>query len=100
MEIDEIIEIFRDIAVEESVYAPSFTVDCLLEVDVLMKGGHAIVIYCGKKVYVDCSATSPEGHFGVDETMITPIKDIEEIHLKMRWAFEMTCKGLKNLLFL
>ena len=84
MEIDEIIEIFRDIAVEESVYAPSFTVDCLLQVDVIMRGGHTITIYCGERTFVDCSGISPEGHFGVDETMITPIKDIEEIHLKMR----------------
>ena len=81
---DKIIEIFRDIAVEESVYAPSFTVDCLLQVDVIMRGGHTITIYCGERTFVDCSGISPEGHFGVDETMITPIKDIEEIHLKMR----------------
>ena len=33
---DDIIAMFRDIAVEESVYAPAFTVDCLLEVHVLM----------------------------------------------------------------
>ena len=80
----EIIKIFRDIAAEESIYAPSFTVDCLLQVDVVMKGNHTIVIYCGEKACVDCSATSPDGHFGVDETMITPIKDIEEIHLHFR----------------
>ena len=41
---DEIIEIFSDIAVEESEYAPSFTVDCLLQVDVIMKGGHTITV--------------------------------------------------------
>lgn len=81
---DEIIEIFRDIAVEESEYAPSFTVDCLLQVDVLMKGGHTITIYCGEKAHVDCSGISPDGHFGVDETEIKPIKDIESIHLKLR----------------
>lgn len=81
---DEIIEIFREIAVHESEYASSFTVDCLLQVDVLMKGGHTITIYCGEKAYVDCSGLSPDGHFGVDETMIKPICDIEEIHLKMR----------------
>ena len=81
---DEIIEIFRDIAVEESEYAPSFTVDCLLQVDVLMKGGHTITIYCGEKAHVDCSGISPDGHFGVDETKIKPIKDIESIHLKLR----------------
>ena len=28
---DEIIQMFRDIAVEESVYAPSFAVDCLFK---------------------------------------------------------------------
>ena len=81
---DEIIQMFRDIAVEESVYAPSFAVDCLLQVDVLMKGGHTIVIYCGETTLVDCSGISPDGHFGVNETMITPIKDIESIQLKMR----------------
>ena len=81
---DEIIAIFREIAVEKSEYVPSFTVDCLLQVDVLMKGGHTITIYCGEKTYVDCSGLSPDGHFGVDETMIKPICDIEEIHLKMR----------------
>jgi hypothetical protein len=81
---DEIIEMFRDIAVEESEYAPSFTVDCLLEVDVVMKGGHAITIYCGERTLVDCSGISPTGHFGVDDTMIRPICDIEAINLKMR----------------
>lgn len=81
---DDIIGIFRDIAVEESEYAPSFTVDCLLQVDVLMKGGHTITIYCGEKAHVDCSGISPDGHFGVDETKIKPIKDIESIHLKLR----------------
>lgn len=81
---DKIIEMFRNIAVEESVYAPSFIVDCLLQVDVVMKGGHTITIYCGEKALVDCSGISPDGHFGVDDTMIEPIKDIESIHLKMR----------------
>lgn len=81
---NEIIEIFRDIAIEESVYAPSFTVECLLQVDVVMKGGHTITIYCGERTFVDCSGISPDGHFGVDNVMIKPIKDIEEIHLKMR----------------
>ncbi|MBQ2612667.1 MAG: hypothetical protein IJG19_02140 [Methanobrevibacter sp.] len=84
MKINEIINIFSEIAVHVSEYAPSFTVDCLLQVDVVMKGNHTIVIYCGEKAHVDCSATSPDGHFGVDETMITPIKDIEEIHLHFR----------------
>ena len=84
MEDNEIIKIFGDIAVEESVYAPSFTVNCLLEVHVVMKGGYRIVIYCGEKAYVDCSGISPDGHFGIDNTMIEPICDIEAIHLKMR----------------
>ena len=81
---DDIIAMFRDIAVEESVYAPAFTVDCLLEVYVLMKGGQTIVIYCGEKTLVDCSGISPDGHFGVDDVIIKPINDIEEIHLKFR----------------
>ena len=84
MEDNEIIEMFRDIAVEENVYAPSFTVNCLLQVDVLMKGGHTIVIYCGERTLVDCSGISPDGHFGIDAVMIKPICDIEEINLKMR----------------
>ena len=81
---DEIIKMFRDIAVEESVYAPSFAVDCLLQVDVVMKGGYTITVYCGEKTLVDCSGMSPDGHFGVDSVMIKPIKDIESIQLKMR----------------
>ena len=81
---DDIIAMFRDIAVEESVYAPAFTVDCLLEVHVLMKGGHTITIYCGERTLVDCSGISPDGHFGVDQTMIKPICDIESIDLRMR----------------
>lgn len=84
MKDNEIIEMFRDIAVEESVYAPSFTVNCLLQVDVIMKGGHTITIYCGERTLVDCSVISPDGHFGVDDVMIKPIKDIESIYLKMR----------------
>lgn len=84
MENNEIIEMFRDIAVEESVYAPSFTVECLLQVDVIMKGGLTIVIYCGERTLVDCSGISPDGHFGVDNVMIKPISDIESIHFRMR----------------
>ena len=84
MQDNEIIEMFRDIAVEESAYAPSFTVECLLQVDVVMKGSHTITIYCGERTLIDCSGVFPEGHFGVDAVMIKPIKDIEEIHLKMR----------------
>ena len=84
MKDNEIIEMFRDIAVEESVYAPSFTVNCLLQVDVVMKGGQTITIYCGERTLVDCSGISPDGHFGVDNVMIKPIKDIESIHLKIR----------------
>lgn len=84
MEDNDIIEMFRDIAVEESVYAPSFVVDCLLQVDVVMKGGCTITIYCGERTLVDCACISPEGHFGVDDVIIKPIADIESIRLKMR----------------
>ena len=84
MEDNDIIEMFRDIAVEESVYAPSFVVDCLLQVDVVMKGGCAITIYCGERALVDCAGISPEGHFGIDDVMIKPISDIESIQLRMR----------------
>ena len=80
----DIIKMFRDIAIEESEYAPSFTVECLLQVDVKMKGGHTIVIYCGERTLVDCSGISPGGHFGIDAVMIKPICDIEEINLKLR----------------
>lgn len=84
MQDNEIIQMFRDIAVEESEYAPSFTVECLLQVDVVMKGNHTITIYCGEETLVDCSGIFPDGHFGIDAIKITPIKDIESIHLKMR----------------
>ena len=84
MQDNEVIQMFRNIAVEESAYAPSFTVECLLQVDVLMKGGHTITIYCGERTLIDCSGVSPEGHFGVDAVMIKPIKDIESIDLRMR----------------
>lgn len=81
---NEIIEIFRNISVEESIYAPSFTIECLLQIDVVMKDGHTITIYCDEKTLVDCSGLSPDGHFGVDNVMIRPINDIEEIYLKFR----------------
>lgn len=84
MKDDDIIEMFREIASEESVYAPSFTVECLLQIDVLMKDGHKIVIYCGERTLVDCSGISHDGHFGVDNVMIMPIEDIEEIILRKR----------------
>ena len=80
----DIIQMFKEIAVHESEYAPSFTVECLLQIDVVMEGGHTIRIYCGERTLVDCSGISPDGHFGVDEVMIQPICDIEEINLKMR----------------
>lgn len=80
----DIISIFRNIAIEESEYAPSFTIDCLLEVEVIMENNHEIVIYCGEKTYADCSGISPDGHFGINSTMISPISDIKEIHLKFR----------------
>ena len=55
-----------------------------MQVDVVMKGGQTITIYCGERTLVDCSGISPDGHFGVDNVMIKPIKDIESIHLKIR----------------
>ena len=79
---NEIIQIFREIATDESIYAPSFTINCLLEVNIIMKGEHTITIYCSEKTLVDCSGISPNGHFGVDNTKIQPICDIEEINLK------------------
>lgn len=81
---NEIIKLFRNIAIEESEYAPSFTVDCLLDIDITMKNGSTITIYCGEITLVDCSGISPNGHFGVDAVMIKPICDIESINLKMR----------------
>ena len=84
MKDSEIIQMFRKIAVHESEYAPSFTVDCLLQVDVVIKGGQTITIYCGERTFVDCSGISSDGHFGVDATMIKPICDIEKIQLEMR----------------
>lgn len=80
----DIITMFRNIATNESEYAPTFTVHCLLEVDVTMKGGHTITIYCGETTLVDCSGISPNGHFGIDAIMIKPICDIKKIDLKMR----------------
>ena len=84
MQDSEIIAMFREIAVDESEYAPSFTVKCLLEIDITMKNGTIITIYCGETTLVDCSGISPHGHFGVDAVMIKPISDIEKIDLKMR----------------
>lgn len=84
MDIKEIIAIFSEIAVHESEYAPSFTVDCLLQVELLMKGNHKITVLCGEEEFIDCSATSSDGYLGIGDTLIKPIRDIEEIHLKMR----------------
>lgn len=84
MDIKEIIAIFSEIAVHESEYAPSFTVDCLLQVELLMKGNHKITVLCGEEEFIDCSATSSDGYLGIGDTLIKPIIDIEEIHLKMR----------------
>lgn len=84
MDIKEIIAIFSEIAVHESEYAPSFTVDCLLQVEVLMKCNHKITVLCGEEEFIDCSATSTDGYLGIGDTLIKPIGDIEEIHLKMR----------------
>ena len=84
MDIKEIIAIFREIAVHESEYVPSFTVTCLLEVEVIMENNHKITVLCGESEIVDCSATSPDGYLGIGDILINPISDIEDIHLKMR----------------
>ena len=84
MQIEELIELFGEIAVETSEYTPAFTIDCLLEVNVIMKNNHKITILCGEEEHIDCSATSTGGYLGIGDTLIKPIKDIEEIHLKMR----------------
>lgn len=81
---DEIIKLFREIAVEESQYAPSFTVEGMRDVDVIMKDGSKIHIFCGERALVDCSGISPDGHFGIDNTMIEPIENIKEIKIA-RW---------------
>lgn len=84
MQIEEIIEIFSKIATRASEYAPSFTVDCLIQVDVIMKNNCKITVLCGESEVVDCSSTSSDGYLGIGDTIIKPIKEIEEIHLKMR----------------
>lgn len=84
MEIEEIIGIFREIAIEENGYAPSFTVDCLLQVEVIMKNDCKITVLCGEKEYIDCSTNSPQGYLGIGDTLIKPVEDILEIHLKRR----------------
>ena len=53
MDIKEIIAIFREIAVHESEYVPSFTVTCLLEVEVIMENNHKITVLCGESEIVD-----------------------------------------------
>ncbi|WP_346662187.1 hypothetical protein [uncultured Methanobrevibacter sp.] len=84
MDIKEIIAIFREIAVHESEYVPSFTVTCLLEVEVIMENNHKITVLCGEEEFIDCSANSPQGYLGIGDTLIKPICDIEKIHLKKR----------------
>lgn len=84
MDIKEIIAIFSEIAVHESEYAPSFTVDCLIQVDVIMKNNCKITVLCGESEVVDCSSTSSDGYLGIGDTIIKPIADIKEIHLKFR----------------
>lgn len=84
METEEIRNLFGKIALHESEYVPSFTVTCLLEVEVLMKGNHKITVLCGESEIIDCSSTSSDGYLGIGDTLIKPISGIEDIHLKMR----------------
>ena len=84
MKIEEIRNLFGAIAMHESEYVPSFTVTCLLEVEVLMKCNHKITVLCGEEELIDCSSTSSDGYLGIGDTLIKPISDIEEINLKMR----------------
>ena len=84
MKINEIINIFSKIAVHTCEYVPTFTIACLLEVEVIMKNGVKITVLCGEEEHIDCSTTSSGGYLGIGDTLIKPICDIEEIHLKMR----------------
>ena len=84
MQIEEIIEIFSKIATRASEYAPSFTVDCLIQVDVIMKNNCKITVLCGESEVVDCSATTSDGYLGIGATLIKPLADIKEIHLNFR----------------
>ena len=84
MKIEEIIQMFSQIASSTSEYAPSFTVDCLLQVDVIMKNDCKITVLCGEEEHIDCSATSSDGYLGIGDTLIKPIAEIQKIHLKFR----------------
>ena len=84
MKTDEIRDIFSEIAVHTCEYVPTFTVTCLLEVEVIMKNGVKITVLCGEEEFIDCSSESPSGYLGIGDTLIEPICDIEEIYLKMR----------------
>lgn len=84
MEIGEIIQMFSEIASSTCEYAPSFTVDCLLQVDVIMKNDCKITVLCGEEEHIDCSANSSDGYLGIGDSLIKPINSIEEIHLKFR----------------
>ena len=53
MKIEEIIQMFSQIASSTSEYAPSFTVDCLLQVDVIMKNDCKITVLCGEEEHID-----------------------------------------------
>lgn len=81
MKYDKVIEMFRNIATSESEYAPSFTINCLLQVDIEMKNGCKIIVVCGEKCFVDCAS---ENYIGIDATVVRPIKDIKNIDLKFR----------------
>lgn len=84
MKINEIINIFSEIAVHTCEYVPTFTIACLLEVEVIMKNGVKITVLCGEEEFIDCSSESASGHLGIGDTLIEPICDIEEIYLKIR----------------
>ena len=84
MEIKDITQLFKEMAISESAYAPTFTVTCLLQVDIIMKNDCKITVLCGEEEHIDCSATSSDGYLGIGDTLIKPIKDVKEIHLKLR----------------
>lgn len=84
MKTDEIRDIFSKIAVETCEYVPTYTITCLLEVEVIMKNDIKITVLCGEEVFIDCSSELPSGYLGIGDTLIKPICDIKEIHLKIR----------------
>ena len=84
MKINEIINIFSKIAANTNEFVPTYTITSLLEVEVIMKNGIKITILCGEEEFIDCSSESSSGYLGIGDTLIEPICDIKEIHLKMR----------------